>query len=70
VPALTANPQRLANLSKPFKYVVTCNLSQRAGAGVHISSSAFWNTATDDKVAITWVNPTVQCSLVIYWVAI
>ena len=62
--------QRLASLSKPFKYVVTCNLSQRAGAGMHISSSSYWNTKTDDKVAVTWVNPTVQCSLVVYWVAI
>ena len=44
--------QRLASLSKPFKYVVTCNLSQRAGAGMHISSSSYWNTKTDDKMRL------------------
>jgi dynein light chain Tctex-type 1 len=27
--------KRLAALNKPFKYVITCNLSQKAGAGLH-----------------------------------
>ena len=27
--------KRLAGLQKPFKYVVTCNFVQKAGAGMH-----------------------------------
>ncbi len=30
--------KRLAALNKPFKYVVTCNLTQKAGAGLHAAS--------------------------------
>ena len=46
--------KRLAALSKPFKYVITCNLSQKAGAGLHAASCTRWNDKTDGKLTVQW----------------
>ena len=39
--------KRLAGLNKPFKYVVTCVIMQRNGAGLHTAASCFWDNDTD-----------------------
>ena len=44
--------QRLAALNKPIHYIVTCNLTQKAGAGLHASSCARWNDKTDGKLTV------------------
>lgn len=46
--------KRLAALNKPFKYVITCNLSQKAGAGLHAASCTRWNDKTDGKLTVQW----------------
>jgi dynein light chain Tctex-type 1 len=46
--------KRLAALSKPFKYVITCNLSQKAGAGLHAASCTRWCDKTDGKLTVQW----------------
>ena len=35
--------QKLTQMNKPFKYVVTCILMQKNGAGVHTGQSCFWD---------------------------
>ena len=37
----------LAGLSKPYKYVVTCAIMQKVGAGLHTAASAYWDATTD-----------------------
>jgi dynein light chain Tctex-type 1 len=62
--------KRLAAANKPFKYVVTCNLSQRAGTGLHLGSSTRWNSKTDGKVTVPWESPTMLITVTVYWLAI
>ncbi|XP_045044882.2 dynein light chain Tctex-type 1 isoform X1 [Desmodus rotundus] len=37
----------LTKLGKPFKYIVTCVIMQKNGAGLHTASSCFWDSSTD-----------------------
>lgn len=59
--------KRLAGLSKPFKYVVTCNLTQKAGAGLHSASCTRWNQKTDGKLTVQWENNTMIVLVTVYW---
>lgn len=38
---------QLAKLNKPFKYIVTCVIMQKNGAGLHTASSCYWDNNTD-----------------------
>eukprot|EP00955_Chlamydomonas_euryale_P084846 364013-Chlamydomonas_euryale.AAC.2 len=44
--------KRLAALNKPFKYIATCNLTQKAGAGLHGAHCTRWNEKTDGKLTV------------------
>ena len=39
--------KRLAALNKPFKYVVTCMISQNTGGATHTAHTCFWDAETD-----------------------
>lgn len=62
--------KRLVALNKPFKFVVTCNLTQQAGAGLHSACCTRWNEKTDGKLAVQWENAQVLVLLTVYWMAI
>ena len=62
--------KELARLDKPFKYVVTCNFVQKAGAGMHTASTALWDGKVDGKHTVQWENQTIQCIATVYWLAI
>ena len=62
--------KKLAALGKPFKYVVTCNLVQKAGAGLHAASSSRWQDKTDGKMPVQWENKTLFVLTTVFWVAI
>lgn len=59
-----------ATLSKPFKYVVTCNLVQKAGAGMHTATTVLWDDKTDGKHTVSIEKPTMLCVCTVYWCAI
>uniref|UniRef100_A0A8C6H904 Dynein light chain Tctex-type 1 n=1 Tax=Mus spicilegus TaxID=10103 RepID=A0A8C6H904_MUSSI len=40
---------QLTKLGRPFKYIVTCVIMQKNGAGLHSASSCFWDSSTDVK---------------------
>jgi len=44
----------LVELCKPFKYIVSCCIMQRNGAGLHSSSSAHLDTVYDGMVTVKW----------------
>ncbi|CAM9181211.1 unnamed protein product [Chrysoparadoxa australica] len=44
----------LHELNKPFKYIVSCAIIQRNGAGMHASHSAFWDMGNDNLCQISW----------------
>ncbi|XP_058286088.1 dynein light chain Tctex-type 1-like [Hylobates moloch] len=54
---------QLPKLGKPFKYIVTCVIIQKngAGAGSHMASSCFWDSSTDGSYTVRWENKTMYC---------
>lgn len=62
--------KRLGALQKPFKYVVTCNLSQKTGAGLHAATSTRMNEKTDGRLTVQWENDTMFILVTVYWLAI
>lgn len=62
--------KRLVALNKPFKYVVTCNLIQTAGAGLHAATCTRWADKTDGRVSVLWENGTMNILVTAYWLAI
>lgn len=60
----------LSKLKKPFKYVVTCSIMQKTGAGLHTASSCFWDSATDGTCTVRWENKTMYCIVSVFGLAI
>ena len=53
-------------MGKPFKYVVTCFIMQRNGAGFQCASTCFWDTKTDGIISVTGDFPNLNCLVTIY----
>jgi len=62
--------KRLASLQKPFKYVVTCDYQQKAGAGLHVACCSRWSQKMDGKLSDQWENGTIFALVTVYWVAV
>uniref|UniRef100_A0A914VTN3 Dynein light chain Tctex-type 1 n=1 Tax=Plectus sambesii TaxID=2011161 RepID=A0A914VTN3_9BILA len=61
---------QLTKMSKPFKYIVTCVIMQKNGAGLHIASSCFWDNSTDGSCMVRWENKSLYCVVSIFGCAI
>jgi len=46
--------EKLNGLKKPFKYIVTCAIIQKTGAGVHTATSSFWDSVNDGVHTYVW----------------
>ena len=46
--------KRLKELNQPFKYIVTCAIMQKNGAGLHMATSTFWDNSSDGEIHSTW----------------
>lgn len=69
----TVSEQTLSALSKmrkSFKYVVTCSIMQKTGAGLHTASSCYWDSATDGTCTVRWENKTMYCVVTVFGLAI
>eukprot|EP01031_Cornospumella_fuschlensis_P032792 gene32792-39646_t len=44
----------LVDMNKPFKYIVSCLIMQKNGAGVHLTHSCFWDRTNDNTVVARW----------------
>jgi len=69
--------QELVQLCKPFKYLVTCAIMQKNGAGVHTSHSCYWDTASDGAMTFKWPgdkskdqNKTMYCIVTVFGVSL
>eukprot|EP00164_Ancoracysta_twista_P005076 GFYU01006913.1.p1 GENE.GFYU01006913.1~~GFYU01006913.1.p1 ORF type:complete len:117 (-),score=19.74 GFYU01006913.1:41-391(-) len=62
--------KRLTGLNKPFKYIVTCIIMQKNGAGMHTASSCFWDTNSDGSCTVRWENKTMSCITTVFGVAL
>jgi len=52
--------------NKPFKYVVTCIIMQKNGAGLHTASTCFWDTKTDGSCSVRWDNKTMHAIVTVF----
>jgi len=48
--------KELADMKKPYKYVVTCQIVQKNGAGHHTAHSCYWNREDDNLAIVSWPN--------------
>lgn len=62
--------KNLQNVQKPFKYVVTCLLMQKNGAGLHTASTCFWDTKTDGSCSVRWDNKTIHAIVTVFCIHI
>ncbi|KAK8726993.1 hypothetical protein OTU49_009869, partial [Cherax quadricarinatus] len=60
----------LSKLNKAFKYIVTCVIMQKNGAGLHTASSCYWDNTTDGSCTVRWENKTMYCIVSVFGLAI
>mmetsp|Transcript_35772 Transcript_35772/g.36480 ORF Transcript_35772/g.36480 Transcript_35772/m.36480 type:complete len:121 (+) Transcript_35772:240-602(+) len=46
----------LIDTNKPFKYIVSCAIMQKNGAGLHVGHSAHWDAGNDNCLVTRWPN--------------
>uniref|UniRef100_A0AAQ4S7C4 Dynein light chain Tctex-type 1 n=1 Tax=Gasterosteus aculeatus aculeatus TaxID=481459 RepID=A0AAQ4S7C4_GASAC len=61
---------QLTKLWKPFKYIVTCIILQKNGAGLQTASSCFWDNTSDGSCVERWENKSMYCIVTVFGVAI
>nr|XP_057907969.1 dynein light chain Tctex-type 3 [Doryrhamphus excisus] len=61
---------QLVKLGKQYKYIVTCALMQKTGAGLHTANSCYWDTAMDGSCTVRWESRTMYCVVSAFAVAI
>ena len=57
----------LAELKKPFKYVVTCMIVQKNGAGISSATMALWDNMRDSLHSVPYEGDHVHCITTVYW---
>ncbi|KAI8469600.1 MAG: dynein light chain Tctex1 [Monoraphidium minutum] len=62
--------KRLVALGKPYKYVVTCTIMQKTGAGLHGAASAYMDTTTDGSRTVRWENKSMYCITTVFALAV
>ena len=60
----------LAEMKKPFKFIVTCTFMQKTGAGLTASFNALWDNSRDGTFSMKNENDAVVCVTTVYWVKI
>lgn len=58
----------LQSLSRPYKYILTCILTQKNGAGLVSAASTYWDGAggKDGVCKVSWENATMQCVVTVF----
>ena len=46
--------QQLVAANRPYKYMVTCQIMQKNGAGLHTAHSCHWDAAMDNVLVARW----------------
>ena len=60
----------LAKLQKAFKYIVTCVILEKTGAGLCLASSSYWDTSRDGSCTVRWENKSMCCIVNVFGLAI
>ena len=68
---IDATLKSLAEMKKPFKFVVTCIIMQRNGAGLSSAFTGFWNGDRDGMCSVPYNdNDNLHCITTVYWIKI
>lgn len=62
--------KELQSLNRPFKYVVTCLILQKNGAGLDTGTALSWDHLKDGLVCIPWENTSMHVILTVYGMAL
>jgi len=60
---------QLTKQNSQLKYVVTCVIMQKNGAGLHTASSCYWDNTTDGSCTVRWENKTMYCIVSVFGLA-
>ena len=63
---VTSCLKELQALARPFKYIITCVIMQKTGAGVNSSTSMHWDASKDGLCKVPWQNATMHCIVTVY----
>lgn len=56
----------LATANKPFKYVITCVLMQKSGTELTVSSTSYWEAASDTACTVRWDSATTNAVITVF----
>ena len=59
----------LKELSQTFKFCVSCLILQKGDAGMHMSSTCYWDSNTDGSATIKWENSSMYCIVNVFGLA-
>ena len=62
--------KNLQELSRPFKYIITCVIMQKTGAGLNTTASMHWDTSKDGYCKVPWQNTTMHCNVTVYGLSV
>lgn len=62
--------KELQALARPFKYIITCIIMQKTGAGLNSTASMFWDASKDGHCKVPWQNSTMHCVVTIYGLSV
>ena len=62
--------KELQSLNRPYKYIVTCIIMQKNGAGLDTASSLWFDTQKDGKVVVPWENGTMHVICPVFGLAL
>jgi dynein light chain Tctex-type 1 len=62
--------KNLQMLERPYKYVITCIIMQKNGAGLTTSSTQLWDASKDGMCKVPWSNLTMSCLVTVYGLAV
>ena len=62
--------EKLRELSPNFKYVVSCTIVQKVGAGFHYDCVTHWDPKTDAHLTAKFENETMICLCTVFGIAL
>lgn len=62
--------KELQSLNRPFKYIVTCVIMQKNGAGMNTAACMFWDASKDGQCVVPWSNKTMHVLVAVYGIAV
>ncbi|CAD7963487.1 unnamed protein product [Amoebophrya sp. A25] len=61
---------KLQQMSQGFKFIVSTTVVQKNGAGIHVSSTCFWEQNTDGNLTFRWENRTMYVIIQVFGLAL